>query len=180
MNSLKQHGSAALLVLLVAISGHAQQPKGDAPSGFDVKGLRVSGCIDTNFSSVPCEPKNRRPAPPQEIKIGKVVYAIEVVDTVPPAGAVSGLSGKTCDKTALERGWCDTQFRIYLEAGRALKQEQTTLLHEIQHGILGTELSERETTYHKFIYKLAPKLLDVLQENPKLYQYLTSSDPEQN
>jgi hypothetical protein len=180
MNSLRQHGSTALVVLLVAISSQAQQPRAGAPYSLDGKGLRVRGCIDTNFNSVPCDPKHRRPVPPQQIKIGKVVYNVEVVDKVPPAGAVSGLSGKTCDKTALERGWCDTQYRIYLEAGRSLKQEQTTLLHEIQHGILGTELSERETTYHKFIYKLAPKLLDVLQDNPELFQYLTSGEPEQN
>jgi hypothetical protein len=103
-----------------------------------------------------------------------VVYTIKVVEKVPPAGDASGLAGKACDENAVRQGWCEAKHHIYLETGRTLQQERTTLLHEILHVILGTENSEEETSYHDFIYKLSPKLLQVLQENPKLYLYLTA------
>lgn len=115
-----------------------------------------------------------RPAPPRQIRIGTAVYTIVLVPRVPPAGDASGLAGQACDENAVRNGWCDAKGRIYLETGRPLQQERTTLLHEIQHVILGTEASEEEITNHEFIYKLSPKLLQVLQDNPELYSYLTS------
>ena len=122
----------------------------------------------------PTRPVNQRPLPPRQIKIGAVVYSVEVVHEVPPAGDASGLAGKTCDDNAFREGWCAAKGRIYLEAGRTLQQERTTLLHEIQHVILGTENSEEPITYHEFIYKLSPELLQVFQDNPYLYFYLTA------
>jgi hypothetical protein len=106
------------------------------------------------------------------------VYTIELVETVPPAGEVSGLAGKTCDDNAFRHRWCTTKRRIYLESGRPLQQERTTLLHEIQHVLLGTQTSDEEITNHEFIYKLSPKLLQVLQDNPELYSYLTAPAPK--
>jgi len=100
-----------------------------------------------------------------------------MVENVPPAGDASGLAGKACDESAVHNGWCDAKDRIYLETRRPLQQERTTLLHEIQHVLLGTERSEKETSYHDFIYKLSPKLLQVLQDNPELYFYLTAPAP---
>lgn len=120
---------------------------------------------------------NQRPAPPREIKIGRVVYTIHVVEKVPPAGDASGLAGKSCDESAVRNGWCHAKDRIYLETGRTIQQERTTLLHEIQHVLLGTEKSKEETNYHDFIYELSPKLLQVLQDNPELYFYLTTPSP---
>jgi hypothetical protein len=117
---------------------------------------------------------DRRPTPPQQIKIAALVYTIELTKKVPPAGDASELAGKACDDSAVREGWCAAKDHIYLEAGRTLQQERTTLLHEIQHAILGTEHSDEETTYHDFIYKLSPKLLQVLQDNPELLFYLTA------
>ena len=120
---------------------------------------------------------NPRPVPPRQLKIGTVVYTIEVVEKVPPAGDASGLAGKACDDSAVRNGWCDAKGRIYLETGRTIQQERTSLLHEIQHVLLGTEKSKQGTTYHDFIYQLSPKLLQVLQDNPELYFYLTAPSP---
>jgi hypothetical protein len=121
---------------------------------------------------------NQRPAPPLQIKIGAVVYSIKLAERVPPAGEASTLAGKACDGNAVKEGWCTAKDCIYLETGRPLQQERTTLLHEIQHVILGTENSKEETSYHDFIYKLSPKLLQVLQDNPELYFYLTAPSPK--
>jgi hypothetical protein len=119
----------------------------------------------------------QRPTPPQRIKVGKIVYTVKVVKD-PPAWGEYGISfsGKTCDRTPPEKGGCKLQNHIFIEAGRTLKEEQTTLVHELQHALLGIELSDRKTTYHDFIYKLSPKLLEVLQENPDLYAYLAASE----
>jgi hypothetical protein len=121
---------------------------------------------------------SQRPGPPRQIKIGAVVYTIELVEKVPPAGDASALAGKACDDSAVREGWCAAKDYIYLEMGRTLQQERTTLLHEIQHVIFGTEHSDEETTYHDFIYKLSPKLLQVLQDNPDLLFYLTAPGPK--
>ncbi len=118
---------------------------------------------------------NQRPTPPRHVRIGDTVYTIEMMEKVPPAGDASGLAGKACDENAVKEGWCEGNGRIYLEIGRTLQQERTTLLHEIQHVILGSENSAEETTVHQFIYRLSPKLLQVLQDNPELYSYLTAS-----
>lgn len=103
-----------------------------------------------------------------------MIYAIKLVEKVPPTDEASSLAGKACDHNAVKGGWCAVKNSIYLETGRTLQQERTTLLHEIQHVILGTEHSEEETTYHAFIYKLSPKLLQVLQDNPDLLFYLAA------
>ncbi len=120
--------------------------------------------------------KNRRPTPPTQIKIGGVIYAVELVREVPGAGDGFGFYGRTCDTTAQQRGSCEVNNHIYLEVGRPLIQEQTTLLHEIQHAILGIDKSAKKTTYHHFVYELSPKLLELLQDNPGLYRYLTATE----
>src|SRR5437588_312322 len=111
-----------------------------------------------------------------EHPIGKATYTIELVKEVPASGEFARFSGRTCDKEAQKLRVCDVKDRIYIETGHTLKEEQTTVLHELQHAILGTEKSDRNTTYHQFIYQLSPKLLQVLRENPDLYSYLTASD----
>ena len=122
------------------------------------------------------EPESRRPVPPPRLTIGKATYFIELVKEVPASGEFARFSGRTCDKQAQKLGVCEVKGRIYIEAGHPLKQEQTTLLHELQHAILGTEKSDRTATYHEFIYELSPKLLQVLRQNPDLYSYLAASE----
>jgi hypothetical protein len=127
---------------------------------------------------VPIEPDNRRPVPPPRLTIGKTTYFIELVKEVPASGEFARFSGRTCDKEAQKLRVCEVKDRIYIEKGHPLKEEQTTLLHELQHAILGTEKSDRNTTYHQFIYQLSPKLLQVLKQNPDLYSYLTASESQ--
>ena len=129
-------------------------------------------------SAPPPHAAPQRSAPPRRLRIGASVYLIELVEKVPPAGEVSGLAGKACDANAVRNAWCTAKGRIYLESGRTLQQERTTLLHEIQHILLGTETSDDDITAHQFIYKLSPKLLQVLQDNPELYSYLTAPAPK--
>ncbi len=129
-------------------------------------------------SAPPPHAPHQRPSPPRRLRIGAAVYTIEVVEKVPPAAEASGLAGKACDDNAVRNGWCTAKRRIYLERGRTLQEERTTLLHEIQHVLLGTETSDEEITNHEFIYKLSPKLLQVLQDNPELYSYLTAPAPK--
>src|SRR6266508_3027364 len=71
---------------------------------------------------------NPRLVPPRQLKPGAEVYTIEVVEKVPPAGDASGHAGKACDESAVRNGWCDAKDRIYLETGRTIQQERTSLL----------------------------------------------------
>ena len=116
------------------------------------------------------------PTPPTQIKIGGVIYTVELVREVPGAGDGFGLYGRTCDRTAKQKGSCAVNNHIYLEDGRPLIEEQTTLLHEIQHAILGVDKSAAKTTYHHVIHELTSNLLEVLQDNPDLYLYLTAAE----
>ena len=133
-------------------------------------GMMTGNCVG------PLEPEVRRPVPPTRLTIGKTTYTVALVKDVPASGEFARFSGRTCDKEAQRLRVCDGKDRIYIETGHTLKEEQTTLLHELQHAILGTEKSDRTATYHQFIYQLSPKLLQVLRENPDLYAYLTASE----
>ena len=169
------HVILALLALGLAGTAIAQrQPLGQRGSGY-AKLLEADGITANCPPPFPSE-RSQRPVPPQRIKVGKVIYTIELVREVPAAGEYASFSGKTCDNRARKQGVCNVKDQIYLEAGQTLKEEQTTMLHELQHAIFGTEKSDRKATYHRFIYELSPKLLEVLQENPELYHYLTTSE----
>lgn len=147
---------------------------GTAPAQYQPFAQDSAGGI-VNCSSLPTE-RSRRPFPPQHIKIGKVIYTVELVKEVPAAAEFASFSGKTCDQRAHRLGVCDAKDRIYVEAEQTLEEEQTTLLHELQHAILGTEKSNQKITYHQFIHQLSPRLLEVLKENPELFLYLTASE----
>ncbi len=168
------HVILALLALGLAGAAITQRQPLEQNGSEQGKLLKVD-CITTTSLLVPSEGR-QRPVPPRHIKVGKVIYTVELVREVPTAGEYASFSGKTCDNRARKQGVCDAKDHIYLEAGQTLKEEQTTLLHELQHAIFGTEKSDRKTTYHRFIHELSPKLLEVLQENPDLYLYLTAAE----
>ena len=169
------HAILALLTLGLAGTAPAQHPS-QGRYGTDHGSPRKAEAVASNCRTFPSERKNGRPVPPQHIKVRKVIYTVELVKEVPAAGEFASFSGKTCDEWARKQGVCDAKHYIYLEAGQTLKEEQTTLLHELQHAIFGTEKSDQKTTYHQIIFQLSPKLLEVLQENPDLYLYLTASE----
>ena len=171
---MKGHARLALLVLGLAGTAPAQhQPLEQYTTnhGSPVETDRIA----TNCLPRPSEP-GRRPVPPQHIKVGKVIYTVELAKEVPGAAEFASFSGRTCDKGARKLGVCDAKEHIYIESGQTLKEEQTTLLHELQHAILGTEKSNQKITYHQFIHQLSPRLLEVLKENPELFLYLTASE----
>ena len=80
--------------------------------------------------------------------------------------------GETCDHYAREIQHCDREHVIYVQRGQTLVEEQETLLHELQHAMLGTEMSGK--VVHNYIYQLTPKLLRLLQDNPNLVKYLAA------
>lgn len=53
-------------------------------------------------------------------------------------------------------------------------QEQDTLLHEVLHGILRQQGREWTEAEEQYVTALAPGLLGVLHDNPKLVAYLTA------
>ena len=170
-------GHAIIAMLLQGLAGTAPAQRLQFVEQYrtEYSKLTEASMIASNCVT-PFEPENRRPLPPTRLTIGKATYTIELVKEVPASSEFARFSGRTCDKEAQKLRVCDVKDRIYIEKGHTLKEEQTTVLHELQHAILGTEKSDRTTTYHQFIYQLSPKLLQVLRENPGLYSYLTASD----
>ncbi|HYN14719.1 MAG TPA: hypothetical protein VES66_02900 [Terriglobales bacterium] len=171
--------TAALVLLLLSLLARfarPERPLNTQKNAAENCAARQTPCADTHPLGVASGSSTRRPLPPHHIKIGEVVYTVETVDEVPGAAETAQFSGKTCDGHAFEESWCEATDRIYLRAGLPLEQERTTLLHEIQHSILGTGGRDRKASYHEFIYQLSPKLLQVLRDNPDLYAYLTAAE----
>src|SRR5437016_13761491 len=96
----------------------------------------ASNCV------TPFEPENRRPLPPTRLTIGKATYTIELVKEVPASSEFARFSGRTCDKEAQKMRVCDVKDRIYIEKGHSLKEEQPTVLHELQHDNHRTDNSD--------------------------------------
>ena len=170
-------GHAIIAMLLQGLAGTAPAQRLQFVEQYrtEYSKLTEANLMAANCAA-PIEPENHRPVPPTRLTIGKATYTIELVKDVPTPGEFARFSGRTCDKEAQKLRVCEVKDRIYIETGHTLKEEQTTVLHELQHAILGTEKSDRNTTYHQFIYQLSPKLLQVLKQNPALYSYLTASE----
>jgi len=168
--------TAALVLLLLSLFARPERPSITQPNAAENCATRQTPCANAHPLGVASGSSTHRPLPPHHIKIGEVVYTVETVEEVPGAAEIAEFSGKTCDGHGFQEGWCEATDRIYLRAGLPLEQERTTLLHEIQHGILGTGGSDRKASYHEFIYQLSPKLLQVLRDNPDLYAYLTAAE----
>ena len=171
--------AAGLIILVLSFIARLALPEQRPNAHMNAaerRAVRPIPSAVTRFTDVTRASSSQRPRPPHHIKIGEVVYTVEIVQEVPGAGENATFSGRTCDRHALMEGWCDEKDRIYLLSGLSLEQERTSLLHEIQHGILGTDKSARRATYHEFIYQLSPRLLQVLRDNPDLYAYLTAAE----
>jgi hypothetical protein len=113
-----------------------------------------------------------RPMPPNEVKIGRAIYKIKFI-----AGDGAFEYGLTCDANAVRKQACNELDTIYLVEGQTINDERDTLIHEIQHGILGTERSRKKIRVHKLIYELSAGLLRVFQDNPALWAYWTVPVP---
>lgn len=117
-----------------------------------------------------------RPMPPHQIRIGDSLYTVKFVSE--KSSILQGVYvGLTCDAAAFQRDGCTELNTIYLAYEQSIGFERASLVHEIQHGILGTNKSDDVTTYHDAIRKVTPGLVKVIQDNPKLLSYLTAPVP---
>ena len=96
--------------------------------------------------------------PPHKIKVGLHVYRVRV-------NASGGMTGS--DSGVTDHHGCV----VHLDTTQALSMRQDTLLHETLHAVLLPYNMDSEAE-EKLIRFLAPALLTVLRENPKLTQYL--------
>lgn len=90
---------------------------------------------------------------------------------IPPEIVVGPHTYKVVRKTVpRELGKCfyDEQF-IRLKPGMKRSKSQEVLLHEVLHACGYPSLAERD---EEFVDTVAPQLLQVLQQNPKLVQFL--------
>ena len=113
-----------------------------------------------------------RPSPPHEIKIRGIIFTVTFISE--NSKLLQGkYVGFTCDEEMVKEGRCADLYTIFLATDKPIEQERETLIHEIEHGMVGSDRSEEEITYHDAITELAPRFLQVIQDNPKLLAYLT-------
>ena len=111
------------------------------------------------------------PETPYQIQIGPHTYHI---NTHQP-----DLDRETLkDSTHPNLGLCDpTTLTIYMTVHQAPSQQQDTLLHETLHALfslIGAGEDIDHDTEEKLVRRLAPALLQTLQNNPQLVHYLTT------
>ena len=105
--------------------------------------------------------------PPKAVRVGPHTYSVTLAPELSNAGA-SGLCGT------------DTQ-EVHIDAKLGPTVERETVLHELIHAIWAQTFLKRGYpddsgggTGETIIDELAPRLLALLRDNPRLVTYLTS------
>jgi hypothetical protein len=71
-------------------------------------------------------------------------------------------------------GTCDfNELQILLRKQLRKSVSKETLIHEILHAATYPSLNEKTMTDEDFVTAVSPVLLQVLQDNPELVEYLT-------
>jgi hypothetical protein len=99
---------------------------------------------------------------PRTVKVGPHVYRVLVK---PPS--VMRDNGVSLD------GWCKSPLlEIWVVRGLKLSHKQEVLIHELIHAAGRSSFKDRMTE-ENFVTVLAPALLQILQDNPKVVAFLT-------
>lgn len=105
--------------------------------------------------------------PPKAVRVGPHVFSVSLLPELSNAGA-AGLTGT------------DTQ-EIHVDAKLGPTVEREVVVHELLHAVWGqTFLTRRfpdngsDSEGEGIICELAPRLLALLRDNPRLLTYLTS------
>lgn len=100
--------------------------------------------------------------PPKTVLIGHAYYEIKFDKNISADAGALGLTGT------------ETQ-RILLDPQMGPDVERETVLHEAMHGIWYQTLLDRQyrdKQEEDIIYTLAPRILELLKDNPELVEYL--------
>ena len=98
---------------------------------------------------------------PKSVKVGALTYSI----IRKPASGMSNCLGHC--------GFDDLQIWVRQRLKKAKAQE--TLVHELLHACTHPSVNgDKRHTDEQFVEAVAPVLLQVLQDNPELVEYLTS------
>ena len=100
---------------------------------------------------------------PRTVKVGPHTYRIKRVGT------------KEFPKHQKElMGCCDyNENLVYMLRGMNLEKSQEILLHELLHACCYPSLIDVQLDDELFVDNMAPHLLQMLQDNPRLVAYLT-------
>lgn len=83
--------------------------------------------------------------------------------------------GRTCDHYAISIKNCTDVNTFFIRKKMKLADMQDTILHELFHGIVGTENSYERVSCAEFARTVSPKLLRILQRNAKLAAFLRAN-----
>lgn len=107
-----------------------------------------------------------RTQPPSEIYVDGDTYSLKIKDVLGPKEKGRTLVGTTTVAT----------HEIEIKSGQKLEDEKDSVLHELIHSAFGSstdELLNRKWSEEQATYKLTPKLLRIIRDNPRLLEYLT-------
>jgi hypothetical protein len=96
---------------------------------------------------------------PKTVKVGAHVYTVLRKSKAQLTGNVG-----ECDFDGL-------QILVRERLKKSVAKE--TLLHELLHAVVYPSLNGKTATDEDFVTSMAPVLLQVIQENPELLEYLT-------
>jgi hypothetical protein len=106
--------------------------------------------------------------PPKSVQVGPHPYSVRV--------SASGIAARSHQESTCLSGHTDLDLcEITIDPKMVLSQKQDTLLHEVLHALfslVGCELSHDDE--EKLVRRLAPALLQAMQANPALVNYLTA------
>lgn len=106
--------------------------------------------------------------PPSQVEVGPYTYRIEFRDS------------KLMEKHFHDLGWSfGAQQIIIVDAGLTGNRVRETVLHELMHACQDAKDRdgvEEPMTADEFIERTAPTLIEVLQRNPQLVEWLTQPE----
>jgi Zn-dependent peptidase ImmA (M78 family) len=100
--------------------------------------------------------------PPSKVRVGPLVYSVVLDDAKVPVDHYG-----ICDKDRTE---------IHLDPDQSEIRLRLSLVHELLHALsdLGDLRDMDSVAEEERVVRMAPVLLQVIRENPKLLEYLTS------
>lgn len=108
-----------------------------------------------------------RIAPPSEIYVDGETYSVTIKDYLGKPDKDGRIPVGTTTVTTRE---------IEIKSGQKLEDEKDSVWHECIHAAFGSstvDLLGRKWSEEQAAYKLTPKLLRIIRDNPKLMEYLT-------
>lgn len=164
----------------------ARRPEGDTLSGFRVlqwqrrKTLRkiiLAVLVSATLVALWAAPKpkgkpEQHVSPPKNVLIGKTIWQLKEVVTIPDQYVGSCQGAHWHEKGDEFSGMTDFTLKTIFVQRQPNADELDTVLHELSHATGDPEWECGKMTGHEAIYEIASRLASVLRQNEALARYV--------